>query len=237
MCLNRDWHRTGVFFYGLGFRYDRIYNQLPGAAPLTPSSFERYSIGTNESLHSTGITFNILYDDRRNSVNPRKGGYASAVVRSNPALFGNSLIWSGLYLDARKYVSLSSSKRRILAFWAMYWGSFGSVPYLLLPATSTDFYGQTGRGYTFARFRGREMLYVESEYRFDISSSGLFGGVFFCNVQSFSEPDTEKFEKFLPATGAGIRIKLNKKSNTNFGLDFTYGLDGFAFNALLGEAF
>jgi hypothetical protein len=65
----------------------------------------------------------------------------------------------------------------------------------------------------------------------------LFGGVVFANVESFTEPDTNQFTYALPAGGFGARIKINKKSNTNLGLDFGFGKDGFNFNAQLGEAF
>jgi hypothetical protein len=238
--LNRDWHGTRVFFYGLGFRYDRIYNQVarPQVADEV-SSFEKYGIGINENLHATGMTFNVLYNTRRNSVNPKEGVYVSTVFRINPTMFGNELVWSALAVDLRRYIPLTSlhSKRRILAVWALYWRTMGDVPYLLLPATSTDFFGQAGRGWAFARFRGKEMFHLEAEYRFDISQSSLFGGVVFCNAQSFTEPDSHRFEKLLPVGGTGVRIKINKKSNTNFGLDFSYSLDGFGISALLGEAF
>jgi hypothetical protein len=119
----------------------------------------------------------------------------------------------------------------------MYWGTFGDVPYLNLPGTSLEFLQRSGRGYTAARFRGKQMLYVESEYRFDITANGLFGGVVFANAQSYTDPITNAFDGIVPAVGFGGRIKFNKESNTNITLDLGFGKDSFSFGIGLGEYF
>ena len=238
--FNKNFHNSRVFFYGVGFNYDRYYNLVPDISSVNIEYLEKYVVGNENSLFSSGFNLSLLYDSRRNSVNPSQGMFASAIFRNSPSVMGNKYLWSSVYLDFRSYVPISNfniNRRSILAFWIMYWGSFGKVPYLLLPATSTDLNGQSGRGYNFARFRGKEMIYAESEYRFDISKNGLFGGVVYANVESFTEPDTNQFAYLLPAVGMGARIKINKKSNTNLGLDLSYGKLGFNFAAVLGEAF
>jgi hypothetical protein len=64
----------------------------------------------------------------------------------------------------------------------------GRLPYLALPAIGWDAANRTGRGYLQGRFRGNAEAYLEVEWRFRITSDGLFGGVLFANVQSFSAP-------------------------------------------------
>ena len=81
------------------------------------------------------------------------------------------------------------------------------------------------------------MLYVEGEYRFDISRNGLFGGVAFLNFQSISEPTTGRFEYINPAIGFGGRIKFNKEADTNLGIDFGFGANSFSLSIVLGEWF
>ncbi len=127
----------------------------------------------------------------------------------------------------------------MLAFWSYDWFTLsGNPPYLLLPNTGGDPYSNTGRGFIQSRFRGKNMLYLESEYRFKITNNGLLGGVAFANAQSITEPDNNHFEVVSPGFGGGIRIKLNKFSKTNIAIDYgvdAHGKGGFFVN--LGEVF
>jgi outer membrane protein assembly factor BamA len=238
--FNRNFRTSRVFFYGLGFNYDRFYNLVPDKAIADTPNPEKYPVGNEENLFSLGYRVSFLFDTRHNSVNPSKGTFLTLTIRNNPVLLGNRYVWTSVYFDARRYLPLTdfnTGRRQLLALWIMYWGTYGNIPYLNLPATSADLLGQSGRGYNFARFRGKEMVYAEAEYRFDISNDGLLGGVLFGNVQSFTEPDTNQFTHLLPAGGVGARIKVNKKSNTNLGLDLAWAKEGFNFSAVLGEAF
>jgi hypothetical protein len=70
------------------------------------------------------------------------------------------------------------------------------------------------------------MLYLESEYRFGITRDGLFGAVVFANAESFSAAPSNHLQSVQPGVGGGIRIKLNKKSNTNIAVDYGVGTQG-----------
>ncbi len=225
------------FYAGPGLSYDRYYDVRQQDAPTTPSDFEKYGVGTGPTSFSTGVTLNMLYDNRKNSINPDQGFYSTMVLRVNPSALTNDYQWTSLYLDARKYYAFDKHKRKILAVWGMYWGAYGDVPYFNLPGTGLEPGFRSGRGYSASRFRGKQMLYFESEYRFDISNNGLFGGVVFANLQSLSEVSTNKFRYVNPAAGLGARIKFNKESKTNLTLDFGFGKDSFNFYIGLGEFF
>jgi hypothetical protein len=141
-----------------------------------------------------------------------------ALLRVNPSWLVNEDLWSSLYLDGRRYFKLDDPKRKIIAVSAFYWVSFGRVPFFNLPGTQLEPAGRSGRGYPLARFRGRQMLYAEGEYRFDISRNGLFGGVGFLNFQSITDTNN-RISGINPAIGGGLRIKFNKESNTNIAID------------------
>jgi hypothetical protein len=224
-------------YAGMGFNLDRYYNVTtrPGLSASTP--FDTYGIGTASSSTSMGVNFNLLFDNRRNSTNPDKGFYSTVIYRVNPGFLANADPWSSLYLDTRKYFRLPTEKRAILATWFFYWASFGTVPYLSLPGTGMEYHGRSGRGYALGRFRGRQMLYMESEYRFTLSDNGLFGGVMFANVQSYEDPTTHRFQGIIPGVGFGARIKFNKESNTNLDLDVGFGKGSFNVYINLGELF
>jgi len=127
----------------------------------------------------------------------------------------------------RKYYKFPEGSDNVIAFWSYDWLVLrGRPPYLDLPSTSWDTYSTTGRGYIQSRFRGAQMLYLETEYRFKITTNGLIGGVVFLNGQTLSSTPGSKLEKIQPGYGPGLRIKLSKASKTNLDIDYGFGRQG-----------
>ena len=216
---------TPVFFAGAGYIIDWHYNITEVGIPGEQTDYEKY--GAQSSTISTGLTFNVLLDTRDNSINPSKGFYASGTLRSNYKLMGSTDDWQSTIVDVRKYFNFPQGSRNIWAFWSYDGLTFGGrVPYLDLPATNWDTYSSTGRGYIQGRFRGRKMVYGESEYRFPLTADGLFGAVVFLNGESFSSVPRSKLESIQPGFGSGIRVKLNKTSRTNLDVDYGFGEQG-----------
>jgi len=215
------------FYVGGGVFCDQYWDikQLDWDKPFQ-SNFEKYGYGTASRVYTSGLGINLLWDDRKNVITPKQGSYANFVYRFNPSYFGNEETWESAYLDLRKYLYLpSKSKKNILAFWLLYWGiTRGQAPYFLLPSNSWDTYTSSVRGYVQGRFRSKHMVAFETEYRYGITRNGLLGGVVFANVSSYAEPNGGKMKYVNPAVGAGLRIKLNKTSNTNLMIDFAFGL-------------
>lgn len=225
------------FYAGAGLDvnyYTNIEEENPGAED---SAFKEYGIGTSGNSVSSGLTINLLRDSRKNSVNPEGGFYTTLIVRLHGQNVGSETNWQSVYLDGRKYFSFSQQRHKVLGFWFLYWGTYGDVPYLNLPGTGMDNTGRSGRGYPLGRYRGKQMLYGEAEYRFDITANGMWGGVVFTNVQSYTEYETDKFQYIKPAIGTGIRLKFDKRSNTNLTLDFAVGKDSYNIRVNLGEFF
>ena len=111
-----------------------------------------------------------------------------------------------MLIDLRKYIPLNSHD--VLAIWSYSWLTLGGKPpYLLLPSTGWDDTYNTGRGFIQGRYRGRNFLYLETEYRFKISRNGLLGAVVFANTQSISKEMNSNFHSLAFGYGAGIRIK------------------------------
>ncbi|MGZ3885724.1 MAG: BamA/TamA family outer membrane protein, partial [Bacteroidia bacterium] len=193
------------------------------------------------SSRSSGLSLHLLHDDRRNPINPNSGFYTAFIYRYNSTYLGSDNDWQSLIVDLRKYIKVPRRGRtdNTLAFWSYSWFSFGGkTPYLDLPSTAWDTYSNMGRGYTQSRLRGANLLYLESEYRFGIMKNGLLGGVVFVNAQSVSDWPSKKFTTIWPGAGVGLRIKINKHSNTSIAIDYGFGLEnsrGFFVN--LGEVF
>jgi len=229
---------TENFYGGLGYYLDYFWNIKELGLPAnTKSGFEQYGFSHKE--FSSGLIFRILYDSRLNQINPDGGMYANIEFRPNYMFLGSHSNWESLIMDFRKYIKFPNNSKNILALWSYNWLTLSGKPsYLLLPSTGWDEAYNTGRGYIQSRFRGRNMLYQEIEYRFGIMHNGLIGGVVFVNNQIFTSNTSDNIVTVAPGWGTGIRIKFNKFSRTNIAIDYGFGLDGsHGFFVNLGEVF
>ena len=197
-----------------------------------------YRNETENSTVSSGPVINFLIDSRRNSINPPRGFYFAVDYRFNLEFLGSSSNWQSMLIDTRKYFPFDKQRQNLLALWSYYWRvTDGKAPYLDLPAIGWDYNSRSGRGFEQNRYRSRQLVYFESEYRRDISGNGLWGFVLFTNIHSVSEYQGNDFQYWHPAAGAGLRIKFNKISRTNIALDFAVSKDFNGFYVGLGEAF
>lgn len=217
---------TPFFSVGAGYNLDYHWNiSEKNPDPDNKSDYADY--GATASSVSSGLSLNLVYDNRKNPINPSQGLMANIVLRNNAQWLKSDENWQSLIVDMRKYFSLPTNKRSVLALWSYDWFVLGGrPPYLDLPSTGWDNFNNTGRGFIQGCFRGYKMFYAESEYRFDISHNGLLGAVVFANAQTFSTTSSSSLQALQPGAGAGIRIKLNKKSNTNIAVDYGFGTQG-----------
>jgi outer membrane protein assembly factor BamA len=227
------------WYAGLGYDLDYYWNIKEINPPVgVQTDLQKY--GLTKRATASGTTLNLKYDNRKNSINPENGYFASLTYRSNFTFIGSDASWQSIVLDLRKYNKLPFSSKNILAFWGYVWltPGGGKPTYMLLPSTGNDVNNNSGRGYIQGRFRSKNMLYLESEYRFGITNNGLVGGVVFVNAQSFSDKTTEKFQTVYLGWGAGLRLKVNKYSRTNIAIDYGFGEGGSrGFFVNLGELF
>jgi outer membrane protein assembly factor BamA len=218
---------SGDFYVGVGYNLDYHWGiKEAGYEDGSKSDFDEY--GPAKKTVSSGISLDLLYDGRDDPIYPTAGTYANIIYRNNYKFLGSDNNWQSLLVDARKYFHFPARSNNVLAFWTYDWLVLsGTPPYLDLPSTAWDTYTNTGRGYIQGRFRSRQMLYLESEYRYGITRNGLLGGVVFVNAQSFAEwPGNYTFKYVQPAAGLGLRVKLNKVSKTNIDIDYGFGLHG-----------
>jgi outer membrane protein assembly factor BamA len=219
-------HVAGNFYAGAGYIIDYHWDIThKGTGNGAVSDFATYGAASNTI--SSGLTLNGLFDDRDFSINPSDGLYASYQFRQNLKTLGSTSNWSSLILDVRKYFRFPDDSRNVIAFWSYDWLTLaGRPPYLDLPSTLWDASTNAGRGYIQGRFRGAQMVYAETEYRYRITRDGLLGGVVFINAESFSAAPGTRMQAIQPAAGPGLRIKLNKISKTNICVDYGFGREG-----------
>jgi hypothetical protein len=233
---------TSYLYLGIGYNLDYYFDvDSDNGAKMSFQQFTNYDYGTKagQNSSSSGPSFNVLYDSRNNSLNPLPGWYGNFIYRVNYKTLGSSNSWQSIYVDVRKYHSLSTDgKKNMLAFWSYYWATLSPLtPYLNLPAIGMEPNQRSGRGIAQNRYRGQALLYFEAEYRRDLTQNGLLGFVVFANVNSASQANTRQFKYWNPAAGAGMRLKFNKKSDTNIGMDYGISRDRRSFMLSVGEAF
>ncbi|HEX7880956.1 MAG TPA: hypothetical protein VF720_16205, partial [Candidatus Eisenbacteria bacterium] len=217
----------GPIYVGLGFHYDSYDNIVDHRAEQGESTpFTEYSGGSPSTTSSGGFSLNFLGDTRDNLVNPRKGYLLSGSFRDYSRSLGADDGWQELLLDVRLYSNIPQTRRNTLAFWGSGWMTFGPGPYLSLPASGWDTYGRGARGYLQGRIRGESQLYIEGEYRMELTKDGLIGAVAFVNSTFTTEPETRLFSRGDLGAGGGLRMKFNKKSDTNLVLDYGWGREG-----------
>lgn len=214
------------WYAGFGIAWDHHYGIIQENASQ-PVANQIQSYGISDKSTSTGLLFNVLYDDRINSINPWGGSYFNFIYRPNFTFLGSDTNYQMALLDYRKYVPFPKSSENILAFWSYNWITFGgNAPYLDLPTTGWDATSNTGRGYIQGRFKSKNLIYGETEYRFKISRNGLLGGVTFVNAQSVTDWPSNQFNSIAVGAGAGIRLKFNKYSRSNVCIDYAFGQGG-----------
>jgi outer membrane protein assembly factor BamA len=228
----------GDFRLGFGFQLDNYKNISETSEIAEPTDFIIYQKGDFSNELSSGIAFQALYDSRKNILNPTQGYYFEADYRINNSAFGSDTNWKSIYIDGRKYHSFSEKRHKVLASRVFYWAVFdGKSHYLDLPSIGWDRYGKTGRGFTRNRYRSNSLLYLETEYRTDITRNGFLGAVFYGNISSVSNLNTYRFTNWTPAIGTGLRIKWNKMNDCNLVGDFGISKDDWTFRVGLSENF
>jgi outer membrane protein assembly factor BamA len=181
-----------------------------------------------EKYEEVGVSLNFVYDTRDNQINAYKGIYANLNYRYNPEFLGSDRNSSSLYTEFRSFTGLSKKREDyILAFWFI--GNFtvsGVQPYLALPALGNDQRSKSGRGYAVGRYRGENMVYGETEFRFPISKcTGTLGGVIFGNLTTSDNKDAgvHLFDYLQAGYGVGVRVLFNKKARMNIQVDYGKG--------------
>lgn len=237
----------GDFYAGVGYHLDYYYSIVDenyraatDSTPEynTPHHYHSVTNNFNENEYVlSGVSANFLLDSRDNQIYPYKGYYVNLNYRINTTWLGSSQNSSNLWLEFRTYVPLSKkTPRHSLAFWTFAdFNLTGQQPYLTMPNLGEDQRARSGRGYTNGRFRGNDIIYAETEWRFPISQcSKILGGVIFANATTVSDlaNDVKLFQYIKPAVGFGVRIMVNKYFRTNINLDYAIGVksSGFYFS-------
>lgn len=242
-----SWEIKNNYYVGTGLHLDWYSSITDGNLDIPNGKLtNHYQYSAKYGFSDTeyvvnGVSLNLLYDSRDNQINTNSGMFANVNFRINPAFNQTQDVSTVLYAEYRCFLPLSkNNNQHVLGFWAT--GQFvttGNIPYLNLPSLGWDQRSRSGKGYVQGLFRGQNLLYLESEYRFPISCNQLISGTVFANLTSASDKDRNihLLQYVQPAVGFGLRILIDKATRTNLVMNYAWGRNSEAFYLNAGESF
>jgi outer membrane protein assembly factor BamA len=201
--------RIGPVRAGISAGYLKI-NTGPGRDELYPSVPE--SLQASPRYVHTGAF--VRYDSLDDAGDPHKGGQYS-VEWTNYA--------SGLQLyviEARRFIPVTATDRVGLRMQTALTHSSDDVPFFMLPTVGGS---RTVRGFEHYRFRDRNALVLNSEYRRPLA--GFLDLVAFADAgRVFARSRNLGLRDLHPSAGIGVRVKFG--SSVFFGLDLGFSDEG-----------
>lgn len=212
---------------GMFFQYQNIYNQ---DVKLTTGS-ARTDIYGSEGFEAKGIGPIFIIDKRDNQLNPAKGGYLEVSYMDYKNIIPNKNKFISLVIDARKYATFFN--RLIWNANAYFAYNKGQVPYRLLPEIGGAHFL---RGYYRGRFRDNNMAILQHEFRMPVYK--MFGLAVFSGIGSVAQNvSLFKTNEIHYNYGVGLRVRIDKKENTNIRIDYGFTKDSQGLYIVFAEAF
>ena len=216
-------------FTGIELDFQKIYNvKLERGSSLLPDP--KGAEGTT----NFGIGTGLVYDDRHNALNVRKGHFAELAYMNYSPSLGSDYKFNSVTIDGRIFRTVR--KNQVLA--AQVYGQFvsGDVPFNQLALLGNE---GLMRGYYYGRYRDKKHIAAQVEYRFlPFSFSKRIGAAAFISTGTVA-PSIMDFSvrNFLPTGGVGLRYLVFPKKDIFLRFDVGFTKEGPAFYIYTGEAF
>lgn len=212
-------------YFGLGWSL----NNMQAGSVHDPQKNGPALEADGRGVFSSGPLISLSYDSRDFLPNPHKGISASLqYIRYSPQTGSNTRFdaWTAHFSAYHEI-----DKKRVLA-WEIN-GAFtsGQVPWNMLPSLGdSDHF----RGYYPGRYRERDVISTQLEYRQSLSwRNGIVGWIGSGTMASHFSAAAG--QRWLPTIGAGYRFAF--KPGVNIRLDYGIGKNSSAFYFQAGEAF
>lgn len=188
-----------------------------------------------EGSTNFGMGMGIVYDDRHNVLNVRKGNFAELAFLHYAQGLG-TFEFNTLVLDTRIFRPLG--KNNVLAGQLVGQFNSGDVPFNQLGLLGGD---SMMRGYYLGRFRDKNLLATQLEFRMlplPLNFTNRLGaGVFASGGTVFPDFSQASIHKAVIAGGGGLRFLLFPKKDIYTRFDVAFTKEGSGFYFFIGEAF
>jgi len=220
---------SNSLYGGVEFQYQNLFNQDTKLKKPMAMMCELIPGGMGYSVSGIGPIF--IYDKRDNPLNPANGSYLETSLQHFDKPIGSPYRFTSFLFDARKYNTLF--KKLIWNGNAYIFLNKGEVPYRMLATIGG---ARFLRGYYRGRFRDNNMIVLQQEFRMPVYKwlgVAVFGGVGSVAKKLADFPKNEIHYDY----GVGLRIRINKKENTNLRLDYGITKDSQGIYIIFAEAF
>jgi outer membrane protein assembly factor BamA len=218
--------RHGLY---LGGQYELDYTQL--AKIKTGGKLETNSITGKKSGTSSGLGATASWDTRDNTLYPTAGSYDQLSIIPFAGIFGSHYRFIRTTLDVRQYFSLW--KTHVFAYQLYANIITGDPPFYKMSLLGGS---NLMRGYYEGRYRDRDMLAFQVEYRLPVW--WRFGVVGFAGYGDVAHRLSDfRIKDFKYSVGYGIRFGIDPQNRLNIRLDIGYGKNSAYPTIAFQEAF
>jgi len=214
-------------FIGPRYQFRKLSAGIEGVVP--PGGFEVPEIDLKSN--SAALGFHLQRDRRNRTFYPTKGNLFDFTADFFDQVWGSRREYQSFKISYNGFKEIAD--KQVFAYRAMACSANGNVPFydLCLYGFNSDL-----RGYTTGEFQNRRMFATQAEYRIELPKR--FGLVAFGGVGGTARRWNDfRSDQLLPAAGAGLRFKLDKKNHINYRIDVAFGREGRTLSIGLGEAF
>jgi outer membrane protein assembly factor BamA len=213
----------------LGIQYEREHHEVVKVEE--DGQLKRREILGSEPGTVSGIGFLINRDSRNNIFSPSSGDFCLLSTTLFRNGLGSSYVFTRYRIDLRKYFPLFSSQ--VLAFQSYFSLITGGPPFQVLSMMG----GQNRmRGYYRGRFRDKNMIVLQMEYRVPLFwKFGIVGFVGFADVAD--KVDNFVLKDFKYSAGFGFRYLISPEEKINVRFDFGFCKESFGVYVAVSEAF
>ena len=210
----------GNFYMGLELDFQRLsrVNFVPhttNSQLLTPTGYTGYT--------NLGVGMGLLYDNRHNVLNVRKGLFTEIAILNYRKTLGANNNFSSIFTDLRVFYPIR--KRNILTFQLLGQFTLGDAPFNQYALMGGE---MMMRGYYLGRFRDKHFLSIQSEYRMlPLSFAKKFGLAVFASAGMVYNNESKITNQYLKyAGGAGVHYLLFPKKDVWTRLDMAVNNEG-----------
>jgi hypothetical protein len=218
------------FYTGLEMDFQRL-----SSVRFVPAASSEIELPTG-SNGSTNLAFGwgVMYDSRHNVLNVRKGLFSELALLRYDKAWGSDYSFTSVISDNRFYKKIN--EHDVLAAQVLGQFNIGEVPFNQLALLGGE---SINRGYYLGRFRDKNQLAAQVEYRMlPLPFAARWGAAIFGSGGTvFNDFSKLNFKHIVWSGGGGVRFLIFPKKDIYTRLDVAFTNEGPGFYFFIGEAF